>query len=248
MNSIKNKVVIISGGSRGIGRACCLAFARAGAKVVFTYKNSRAEAEALVKEIEKLKTEVLPLQADVKDFDQCKKVSEKTRETFKTIDILINNAGITRDKALMMMRKEDWQDVIDTNLGGTFNMTRHCITTFLKQKKGCIINISSVSGIAGIARQTNYSASKAGIIGFTRSLAKETASYGVRVNAVCPGFIDTDMVNSIREDIKETIKESIPVKRLGTAEEVAGLCLYLAGEKAAYITGEIIKMDGGLTV
>jgi 3-oxoacyl-[acyl-carrier protein] reductase len=184
----------------------------------------------------------------VRDYNQCRAVVEQTLEKFKVLDIVLNNAGITKDKALMMMTLEDWKDVIDTNLTGTFNMTRAAITTLLKQKKGCIINMSSVSGITGLARQTNYSASKAGIIGFSKALAKEVAAYNIRVNTVCPGFINTEIVAGLHENIKTEILNTIPVKRLGEVEEVASLCVYLASDKAGYITGEVVKIDGGLAI
>ncbi|MDD5431900.1 MAG: 3-oxoacyl-[acyl-carrier-protein] reductase [Candidatus Omnitrophica bacterium] len=248
MNELKGKIAIVTGGSRGIGRACCVALAKAGASVVFTYNKNIEEAEKLKKEIEGLNIECLSLQTDVRDLEQCRKVIEKTMEKFQKIDILINNAGITKDKALLMMAQEDWKDVLETNLGGTFNMSRACITTMLKQKSGKIINMSSVSGITGLPRQTNYSASKAGIIGFTKALAKEVAAYNITVNAVCPGFINTDMVSGMREEMKTEILKIIPVKRLGEAEEVANLCVFLASEKANYITGEAIKIDGGLAI
>jgi len=236
----------VTGGSRGIGKACVAAFAQAGCLVAFTYSKSAKEAEALAAQTGA--AGCLAVKADSRDYAQCREVVETALTKFGRLDILVNNAGITRDKALMMMTQEDFTDVIATNLGGTFNMSRAVITTFLKQKNGCIINISSVSGLVGIARQTNYSASKAGIIGFTRSLAKETAAYGVRVNAVCPGYTDTDMTAALRDDVKKQILETIPMKRMAKPEEVAGLCLFLACDSGAYITGEAIRIDGGLTV
>ncbi len=248
MESIKGKTVIITGGSRGIGKACCLAFAKWGANIAFTYSKSKTEAQALAKEIEDLGVNCLSIQADVKDLAQCSAVIEETMKKFSRLDIIINNAGITRDKALFMMPKEDWQEVIDTNLGGVFNMSRAAITTLLKQKSGCIINMSSISGITGLARQVNYSASKAGIIGFTKALAKEVAGYGVRVNAVCPGFIETDMVAGLKEELKKEAVKTIPVKRFGQPREVADLCVFLASDSASYITGEAIKVDGGLAI
>jgi 3-oxoacyl-[acyl-carrier protein] reductase len=241
----KGKTVVVSGGSRGIGRACCEAFAKQGANVVFTYNRSESEARDLEK---KLGACALAVKTEIKDYQQCKAVLEKTLEKFKGIDILVNNAGIAKDKALMMMAIDEWQEVIDTNLGGTFNMSRVFITTLLKQKSGCIINMSSVSGLVGMPAQTNYSASKAGIIGFSKALAKETTPYNVRVNVVCPGFIATDMVEALPEGIKSKILMAIPSKRLGNAQEVAELVLYLASDKASYITGEVIKIDGGLAI
>jgi 3-oxoacyl-[acyl-carrier protein] reductase len=244
MKELKGKTVIITGGSRGIGKACVTAFSNAGANVIFTYNASKDEAKKLAK----TGKNIICVKADVKDYEQCRIVIGEALKKFKKIDILINNAGKTIDRALVMMTRDDWQDVLDTNLGGTFNMTRALITTFMKQKEGCVINMSSVSGIVGLPRQTNYSASKAGIIGFTKALAKEVASYNIRVNAVCPGYINTDMVNNMGEEIKKNILNAIPAKRMGEAAEVAGLCVYLASAKAAYITGEAIKIDGGLAI
>jgi 3-oxoacyl-[acyl-carrier protein] reductase len=242
------KTVIITGGSRGIGKACCFAFAKAGANIVFTYNKSKKDAETLKNKLKKLGVDALPVQLDVTDIRGCRSLVEKVLKKFKKIDILINNAGIAKDRPLFMMPDEDWKSVIDTNLGGVYNMTRSVVTLFLKQKEGCIVNMSSVSGLIGLPGQTNYSASKAGIVGFTKSLAKEVAGYGVRVNAVCPGFIETDMVSAIRENIKKNLIASIPMKRMGNAEEVADLCVYLASDKAKYITGETIKIDGGLAI
>lgn len=246
MGEFVSKTVIISGGSRGIGRACCLAFAKEGANVVFTYQKSSEEAQELSKQITALKARCISVQADVRDYASCRQVIEKALEKFESLDILINNAGITRDKALFLMLPEDWKDVIETNLGGVFNMTRAAITTLLKQKSGCIINMSSVSGLDGLPRQTNYSASKAGIIGFSKALAKEVAAYNIRVNAVCPGFINTDMVQGLKEDVKKKMMDNILIKRFGEPEEVARVCLFLASGAARYINGQSIRIDGGL--
>jgi len=244
MKELKGKTVIITGGSRGIGRSCVEQFYEAGANVVFTYNKSRAQALGL----QKLGKNISAIKADVKDYEQCRSVAVKALKIFGRIDILVNNAGKTCDRALFMMSSEDWQDVVDTNLGGTYNMTRALITTFMKQKNGCVINMSSVSGLTGLPRQTNYSASKAGIIGFTKALAKEVASYGIRVNAVCPGYINTDMINIMGEEAKKNVLNSIPAKRMGEPKEVAQLCVYLATDKAKYINGEAIKIDGGLAI
>ncbi|MDP2941511.1 MAG: 3-oxoacyl-[acyl-carrier-protein] reductase [Candidatus Omnitrophota bacterium] len=248
MQELKNMTAIITGGSRGIGRACCLAFVREGANVVFTYSKSRKEAQELKSKIEESGAACLAIQADARDYNQCRKVVEDTLAKFGKIDILINNAGITKDRALFMMTLEEWKEVIDTNLGGTFNMARAAITTLMKQKQGCIINMSSVSGITGLPKQTNYSASKAGIIGFSKALAKEVAGLNIRVNAVCPGFIETDMTGTLNENLKKQMLDLIPEKRLGRPEEVAELCVFLASGKAGYITGEAIKIDGGLAI
>lgn len=241
-----NKVVIITGGARGIGRACVLSFAQERAKVVFTYSKSTTHKDTLEKELKSIGVEHLSLQLDVRNYESCKKVVEETLEKFGKIDILINNAGIIKDRALALMSLEDWGDVIDTNLNGTFNMTRAVITTMVKEKRGCIINISSVSGLVGISRQTNYCSSKFGIVGFTRALAKEVAHFNVRVNAVCPGYINTDMISAIPEQIKNNLIKTIPLKRLGEPYEVADCCLFLSSEKAKYITGAVMTIDGGL--
>ena len=244
MKKLRGKTAVITGGSRGIGRACVEAFSKAGANVLFTYNKSRDEAKLL----EKSGKNIAGIKADVKDYEQCRAVIGAALKKFKKIDILVNNAGKTADRALVMMTNDDWKDVLDTNLGGTYNMTRALITTFMKQKSGCVINMSSVSGIVGLPRQTNYSASKAGIIGFTKALAKEVASYGIRVNAVCPGYIKTDMLKSLSDDIKKHVLASIPAGRMGEPAEVAELCVFLASDEAGYINGETIKIDGGLAI
>lgn len=244
----KDKAAIVTGGSRGIGRAIVLMLASEGADVAFTYAKSSQAAEELASEVKKLNRKALPLQMDVRDFDKARELVEEVKKNLGRLDILVNNAGIIRDKALMMMAKEDWSEVIDTNLNGTFNVTRSAIVTFLKQKSGSIVNISSVSGVAGMSRQTNYAASKAGIIGFTRSLAKEAAPYNIRVNAVAPGFIETDMLLGLKAGHKEKIKEQVPLSRLGTAEDVANAVKFLLSEAANFITGQTIIVDGGLFI
>ncbi|MDD5196294.1 MAG: 3-oxoacyl-[acyl-carrier-protein] reductase [Candidatus Omnitrophota bacterium] len=244
----KDKVAIVTGGSRGIGRALVLMLAQEGADVAFTYAKSVQEAESLSSEIKKLGRKVLALQMDVADFDKAKELVEKVKEGLGSLDILVNNAGIIRDKALMMMTKDDWREVIDTNLNGTFNVTRNAIVTFLKQKSGSIVNITSVSGVAGMSRQTNYAASKAGIIGFTKSLAKEVAPYNIRVNAVAPGFIETDMISGLKDEFKEGLKKKIPLSRLGRVEDVSAAVKFLLSDAANFITGQTIIVDGGLFI
>jgi 3-oxoacyl-[acyl-carrier protein] reductase len=244
----KDKVAIVTGGTRGIGRAIALMLAHEGADVVFTYLHSSREADDLFKEIEGLNRRCLALQIDVRDFERAKELVEKSKEVLGRLDIVINNAGITRDKALMMMTKEDWLEVIDTNLSGVFNLTRNSIVTFLKQKSGSIVNITSVSGIAGMSRQTNYAASKAGIIGFTKSLAKEVAPYNIRVNAVAPGFIETEMISQLKEEHRAEIIKKIPLARFGSALEVAGVVKFLLSDAASYIIGQTIVLDGGLFI
>jgi 3-oxoacyl-[acyl-carrier protein] reductase len=248
MKELKDKVAIVTGGTRGIGRAIVLELAREGVDVAFTYLKSTQEAQDLSQEVENVGRRCLALQIDVRDFKKAKELVEKTREYFGRLDILVNNAGITKDKALMLMTEEDWQEVIDTNLSGTFNVTRSAIVTFLKQKSGNIINITSVSGISGMNRQTNYAASKAGIIGFTKSLAKEVASYNIRVNAVAPGFIETDMIKGLKEEYKNELVKKIPLGRFGKVSDVAAAVKFLLSDAANFITGQTIVVDGGLFI
>ncbi len=236
----------MTGGTRGIGRAVVLALAREGADCVFTFARNAAQADSLSQEVGEMGRRSLPVQRDVRDFEGARLLVEEIKKTFGGLHILVNNAGITRDKSLMMMSKEDWADVIDSDLTGVFNTTRACIITFLKQKSGNIINISSVSGIHPLPGQTNYAAAKAGVIGFTRSLAKEVAPYNIRVNAVAPGFIDTDMTEHLNKAYRERLTASIPSGRFGSPEEVARVVLFLASDASAYITGEVFQIDGGL--
>lgn len=246
MINFKNKSVVITGGSRGIGRSCCLEFAKLGAGVVFTYNKSKDEAENLAAELKRISSKCFAFQVDVSDYNQCQQFAEKFLGKFSKIDVLINNAGIIKDRALFMMQPEDWFNVINVNLNGTFNITRSFITTFMKQKQGSIINLSSLSGIIGLPRQTNYSASKGGVILFTKSLAKEVAAFNVRVNSIAPGFIETDMLKDLKKEYLNKAIDQIPLKRFGTPQEVAKVALFLASEEANYITGQVIKVDGGL--
>ena len=202
----------------------------------------------MTEEIHRIGRKALPIQLDVRDFEGAKKLIDTIKKEFGKLDILVNNAGITRDKSLMMMSQEDWSDVIDTNLTGVFNTTRACIISFLKQKSGNIVNISSVSGIHPLAGQANYSAAKAGVIGFTKALAKEVAPYNVRVNAVAPGFIDTEMTMELGQQLKEKFLDMIPLRRFGTADEVANVVLFLLSDSSQYITGQTVQLDGGLGI
>lgn len=247
-HSLRDKVAIVTGATRGIGRSIVLALSREGADAAFTYRKNKNLADNVVKEVQGLGRKALPVQLDVRDFDGTKAFVENVKDEFGRIDILINNAGITQDKSLMMMAMEDWHSVIDTDLTGVFNTTRACIITFLKQKSGNIINISSVSGIHPLPGQTNYAAAKAGIIGFTKSLAKEVASYNIRVNAVAPGFIESDMTAQFSEKYRTQLLESIPAGRFGTPEEVARVVLFLLSNLSGYITGQTIQIDGGLGI
>ena len=248
MNLIKGKVAIVTGGSRGIGRAICLMLAGQGCHVVFNYAKNKEAASALEKEIKALGVKVKASQVDIKDFDKVKEWIESIKKEFGTFHLLINNAGIIADKALMLMAQEDWQNVIDTNLTGVFNITRCCITTFLKQKEGNVINVSSVSGKIGLPGQVNYSASKGGLDAFTKALAKEVAAYNVRVNSVAPGFIETDILKEFSSEEREKINKLIPMGRAGTPEYVAGCVKFLLSPEAQYIIGENIQMDGGLAI
>jgi 3-oxoacyl-[acyl-carrier protein] reductase len=245
---LSDRVAIVTGGTRGIGRAIVLALCRAGADCAFTYSQNATLADSLAKEILDIGRRALPLQLDVRDFDGARGLVEKVKGSFGRLDILVNNAGITRDKSLMMMSREEWTSVIDTDLTGVFNTARACIVTFLKQKSGNIVNISSVSGIHPLPGQVNYAAAKAGVIGFTRSLAKEVAPYNVRVNAVAPGFIETDMTAEFHEKYRQRLNDLIPLGRFGTPDEVARVVLFLLGEESRYITGEVIQIDGGLGI
>jgi 3-oxoacyl-[acyl-carrier protein] reductase len=245
-DSLKSKVAIVTGATRGIGRAIALELAGHGVNVAFNYLQSVDAAKALEVELKKLGAPGLAVRCDVRDLDASKGFVEQVKERFERLDILVNNAGVTRDKAFMMMDRADWLEVIDTNLNGYFNMARSVIVTFLKQKSGNIVNISSVSGVSGIARQVNYSASKAGIIGMTKALAKEVAGYGIRVNCVAPGFIETDMVKDLKPELKEKFLGQIPLGHFGAPEDVAKTVGFLLSERSQYITGQVIKVDGGL--
>lgn len=247
-NSLRDKVAIVTGATRGIGRSIVLALSHEGADAAFTYRENKNLADDVAKQIQGLGRKALPVQLDVRDFEGTKEFVEKVKNEFGRIDILINNAGITQDKSLMMMSKEDWHSVLDTDLTGVFNMTHACIITFLKQKSGNIINMSSVSGIHPLPGQTNYAAAKAGIIGFTKSLAKEVAPYNVMVNAVAPGFIESDMTTQLSEKYRKKLLESIPAGRFGTPEEVARVILFLLSDSSGYITGQTIQIDGGLGI
>ncbi len=248
LDGLAGKVAVVTGGSRGIGRSIALDLARNCVHVSFNYVNSKDAAENVVSEIRKLGAKAIAVKADVRNSEEAKFFVDQTRKEFERIDFLVNNAGILRDKTLMLMTDTDWKDVIDTNLNGPFNLTRLIITGLLKQRSGSIVNISSTAGMIGNAGQVNYSSSKAGVIGFTKSLAKEVAPYGVRVNAVAPGFIETDMVKNIPGGKMKEAIQTVPMKRIGTPEEVAKVVTFLLSDAASYITGQVLPIDGGLAI
>jgi 3-oxoacyl-[acyl-carrier protein] reductase len=245
---LKGKVAVVTGGSRGIGRAIVLMLAKAGCQVAFNYQSRREAADKLEEEVKDYGGKARASCVDVRDFEAVKLWIGDVKEEFGQLDILINNAGIIIDKALMLMSREDWGKVIDTNLNGMFNVSRACIVAFLKQKKGDVVNISSVSGVIGLPRQTNYSAAKGGMNAFTKSLAKEVAAYGVRVNAVAPGFIETDILSDLTEKQREEITQSVPLGRIGDVEDVADCVKFLLSPESQYIIGQIIQIDGGLAI
>ena len=240
---LKGKTAVVTGGSRGIGKAICLKFAENGADIAFLYAGNTVKAEETQKELEALGVKAKAYQCNVADADAVAAVVKEIVKEFGGIQILVNNAGITKDKLVPMMKAADFDAVIDTNLKGVFYMIKGVYPLFLKQKGGKIINISSVSGLTGNPGQANYSASKAGVVGLTKSVAKELASRGICCNAIAPGFIATEMTEALEND---ALKEAIPMKRFGEAEEVAKLALFLASEQSDYITGEVIRIDGGL--
>lgn len=244
----ESKTVLVTGGSRGIGKEVALKFADNGYNVVINYVSSKTDVEELKKEFEQKGVQVLLMQADVTDSDAMENVVKTAIDKFGAIDVLVNNAGITRDNLLMRMTEEDFDKVIEINLKGTYIVTKAVTKYMMKKRKGSIINLASVVGVAGNAGQCNYSASKAGIIGFTKSVAKELASRNIRANAVAPGFIETDMTSVLSDSIKENIHNQIPLKRMGTAKEVANLIYFLGSEESSYITGQVINVDGGMVM
>ena len=244
----ERKVALITGATRGIGKEIALELAKNGFDIAVNYRSMQNDMEDLKKEIESNNVRCEFVGADVANFEQCENMVKETIEKYGKIDVLVNNAGITKDGLIMRMKKEDFEAVIDINLVGTFNVTRNVIPYMIKQKSGRIINVSSVVGVAGNAGQTNYSASKAGVIGFTKSLAKEVASRNILVNAIAPGFIDTDMTKVLSDNVKEGINAQIPLKRMGTPNEVAKVVKFLASEDSSYVTGQVINIDGGMVM
>ena len=245
---LTQKIALVTGGARGIGRAIALELGSLGATVIVNYSGSEEKAEETVALIEAAGGKAESMQCDVSDYSACEALAKAVIEKYGRLDILVNNAGITRDGLIMKMSEEDYDAVLDTNLKGAFNMIRHFSRNFLKQRSGKIINISSVSGVMGNAGQANYSASKAGLIGLTKSVARELASRGICVNAVAPGFIATDMTEKMPESAREGMTGMIPLGRIGAAEDIAKTVAFLAGDDANYITGQVICVDGGMAI
>jgi 3-oxoacyl-[acyl-carrier protein] reductase len=245
---MSNKTAIVTGGTRGIGKAIVLELAKSGCNVAFNYSKSDDLANELVKEIEALGVKAMARKTDVSNFESAKDMVKEVKDGFGQIDILVNNAGITRDKLLALMKEDDWDDVININLKSVYNFSKAVIMTMIKQKNGKILNITSVSGIAGVAGQTNYSASKAGMIGFTKALAKEVGKAKINVNAIACGFIETDMTSELPEEYKQKMTDMTALKRFGTTDDVAKTAKFLLSDDANYITGQVLSLDGGLAL
>lgn len=246
MKLLEGKVAIITGASRGIGSGIAKVFAENGANVAFTYSSSVESAMALENELSSLGIKAKGYKSNAADFNEAQQLVDDVITEFGTIDVLINNAGITKDNLLMRMSEEDFDKVIEINLKSVFNMTKAVQKIMLKNRKGSIINMSSVVGVKGNAGQANYAASKAGMIGFTKSIALELGSRNIRCNAIAPGFIETEMTAKLNEDVVQGWRDSIPLKRGGTPEDVANACLYLASDLSAYVTGQVLNVDGGM--
>ncbi len=242
------KVALVTGGSRGIGRAVAISLAKNGAKVIINFAGNANAAQEVLAEIKSIGGEAIAIQADVSSLESVEHMVQEIIDTYGRIDILVNNAGITRDTLLMRMKEQDWDAVINTNLKGIFNCTKAVSRYMLKQKSGKIVNMSSVVGLMGNAGQANYAAAKAGVIGFTKATAKEFAARGITVNAVAPGFISTDMTAILSEQVKADLNGKIPLGRLGTPEDIAGVVLFLVSDAANYITGQTLNVDGGMVM
>jgi 3-oxoacyl-[acyl-carrier protein] reductase len=248
MSEFEGRSAIVTGGSRGIGRAIVKELAARGAKVAFSFTKNNELAEQLVSEIEAESHHALAFQADVTDSGAAEQMVRSVKSEWGSVDYLVNNAGITRDKLIMMMSEDDWDAVLDTNLKGVFNVTKPAVSVMVRQRRGAILNIASISGVVGMAGQTNYSASKAGLIGFTKALAKEVARRNITVNALALGLIETDMTVGLADEYKQKMIEQIPLGRYGTVEEVARIAVFLLSDDARYVTGQVIQADGGLAI
>lgn len=243
-----SNTAIVTGASRGIGRAIALQLAQDGFNVVVNYSGSQARAEAVAKEIEAFGVKALVVQANVSDADAVKTLVDTTLETFGSVDVLVNNAGITRDNLIMRMKEQDWDDVIDTNLKSVFLCTKAVTRPMMKQRSGRIINVASVVGVVGNAGQANYTASKAGVIGLTKTSAKELAARNILVNAVAPGFIETEMTDAMPEEAKSGMLSQIPLAKLGQPEDIASVVSFLASDASRYMTGQVLHIDGGMVM
>ena len=241
-----SKVAFITGGTRGIGKQIAIKLAKNGFDIALNYRKENDELKNTKNEIEESGAKCLAVQGDVTSFEDSERMVKEIFDHYERIDVLVNNAGITKDNLFVRMKKEDFEDVINVNLIGTFNVTKNIVPIMMKQKSGRIINISSVEGISGNAGQANYAASKAGIIGFTKSLAKELGSRNILVNAIAPGFIETQMTDVLKDSVKEEISKSIPLKRMGKTKDIANLANFLASDESSYITGQVINVDGGM--
>lgn len=243
-----NKSAIVTGGTRGIGKEIAKSLAENGANIAINYRKYTEEIEELIEELRALGVKALAIKCDISNEDEVNKFIKEVKENFGTIDILVNNAGITKDGLLLRMSEKDFNDVIDVNLKGTFNMTKAVSSIMVKQRFGKIINISSVVGVAGNAGQCNYAASKAGVIGFSKSIARELASRNINVNVVAPGYINTDMTKVLPDKVKEEVLKTIPMKKIGEPKEIANLVLFLSSDLSNYITGQVINVDGGMVM
>ena len=245
---LKGKNVIVTGATRGIGREIALTLAQNGANIAMNYRNLNSEVEDLINEIKSFGVDALAIKCDVSSTNEVENFVKEVKAHYNTIDVLVNNAGITKDGLILRMKEEDFDDVLDVNLKGTFNTTKSISSIMVRQKYGKIINISSVVGIAGNAGQCNYAASKAGVIGFSKSVARELASRNINVNVVAPGYINTDRTKNLPDKVKEEIIKSIPMKKIGNPKEVANLVLFLSSNLSDYITGQVINVDGGMVM
>ncbi len=245
---LSNQRALVTGGTRGIGRQIVLDLAAAGSDVAFTYRSSTDEAEALEREVAALGVRGMAFQADAADFEAAETIVHRLVDDWGALDILVNNAGITRDGLMLRMSQKDWSDVIETNLGSVFNYCKAAYRPMMKARRGRIVNMSSVVGVMGNAGQTNYAASKAGIIGFSKSLAKELAARGVTVNVVAPGYVETDMTSELSEKAREAMLSAVPAGRAATPSDISSAVLFLASDAAAYITGHVLHVDGGLAI
>ena len=246
MGLLSGKTALVTGGSRGIGASIVKKFAAEGCDVAFTYRSSAEKAEAVRAELEGMGVKALAIQSDAGDYGQSEALVKEVLEAFGKIDILVNNAGITKDTLMLRMSEDQWDQVMQVNLKSVFNLTKHCLRPMMKNRSGSIINMSSVVGVFGNAGQANYAASKAGIIGFSKSIAKEVGSRNIRCNAIAPGFIGTEMTEILDEKTKENFLINIPLKKLGAGEDVANACVYLGSDMGAYVTGQVLSVCGGL--